>query len=314
MLNKYIKRLLVLSKQHKKVSIITLIAIVVSIGVPAKIIIDKRADAARNRYFGEQRHLELVRGCEAKVGKNTIDQVYGSWDYERNRYSLKIEASVAADKTPEVYVDDEKIEFDTDLVSEDIKFSSGYACEWVQDKGSYYSLTVTMPATCNEKKAKIKTSDYELAARVDNNGRECKSKEQQEAEKKAQDEKEAKEKLEKDQREAEEARRKAEEKSRELSAQKPSDSQNDYMLPADISPYDIKARCERYAESKGYVGAKIKNMQTMDMENGANYRINGTLYIDRGITSSEQAVGSFFCVVDYNTWEITSATLDRRNI
>ena len=129
MLNKYIKRLLVLSKQHKKVSIITLIAIVVSIGVPAKIIIDKRADAARNRYFGEQRHLELVRGCEAKVGKNTIDQVYGSWDYERNRYSLKIEASVAADKTPEVYVDDEKIEFDTDLVSEDIKFSSGYACE-----------------------------------------------------------------------------------------------------------------------------------------------------------------------------------------
>lgn len=92
------------------------------------------------------------------------------------------------------------------------------------------------------------------------------------------------------------------------------DSQEDYLMPDDISIYDIQSLCERYAENKGYVNAEIKNIQGLDMENGSYYRVGGTLYIDEGFTASEKAVGTYTCVADYNEWTVVSAFLNGQGI
>lgn len=91
-------------------------------------------------------------------------------------------------------------------------------------------------------------------------------------------------------------------------------SQDDYMMPDDISIYDIKSLCERYAETKGYPNAKIENLQGMDMENGKYYRVNGRLSISEGLFTSRRSVGDFSCTADYNEWYVTSAFLDREDI
>jgi hypothetical protein len=303
MILKQMKRLIKLTKQHKKLSLVALVAFLIVgtfVGVAAKNASDKRTDAARNKYFGEQRHLELVRGCKNRIGKNTIDQVYGSWDYERNRYSLKIEASVATNKIPEVYVDDKKVEFDPDLVSEDVKFTSGYDCEYVKDVGSYYSLTVTMPATCNEKKAKLKTDDYEVAARVDNNGHECKSKEQQEAEKKEKAEREAREKAEAAQREADEAKKRAEEESRKQELQRVENEKANAVADEDAL-LDAEMTCARYAErlyKVKDVNVHFNYSSIKRRQDDGSLLIKANIADSQGISRPEKPIGIMECVTD----------------
>lgn len=92
--------------------------------------------------------------------------------------------------------------------------------------------------------------------------------------------------------------------------------QSEYKMPDDISIYDIKELCERHAESKGYPNAEIKvsTLSGEDMEDGNHYRVNGTLYKDEGITSSEKAVGDYACTANYNTWTVTGAFLNRQEI
>ena len=90
---------------------------------------------------------------------------------------------------------------------------------------------------------------------------------------------------------------------------------NGEELPDDISPYDIKALCERGFESMGYTNASIKMTNQYAMGYPPYiYVIVGTLSTKAGITSSRQQVGTIQCQANWNSWTIKHLTVNGTQI
>lgn len=86
-------------------------------------------------------------------------------------------------------------------------------------------------------------------------------------------------------------------------------------LPDDISPYDIKALCERGFESMGYTNASIRMTNQYAMGYPPYiYVIVGTLSTKAGITSSRQQVGTIQCQANWNSWTIKHLTVNGTQI
>lgn len=134
---------------------------------------------------------------------------------------------------------------------------------------------------------------------------------QEEADKKAAEEKAKAEQEEKARQEAES--QKAEETPTPAPTQEQTTTKQDNgeELPDDISPYDIKALCERGFESLGYTNASISMTNQYPMGYPPYiYVIVGTLSTKAGITSSRQQVGRIQCQANWNTWTIKSLTIN----
>lgn len=90
---------------------------------------------------------------------------------------------------------------------------------------------------------------------------------------------------------------------------------NGEELPDDISPYDIKALCERGFESMGYTNASIRMTNQYAMGYPPYiYVIVGTLSTKAGITSSRQQVGTIQCQANWNSWTIKHLTVNGTQI
>ena len=167
--------------------------------------------------------------------------------------------------------------------------------------------------TVAEKKIDVKynlsDSDIELIAQKHDEW--VVKKAQEEADKKAAEEKAKAEQEEKAKQEAES------QKTEETSTPAPTQEQtttkqdNGEELPDDISPYDIKALCERGFESLGYTNASISMTNQYPMGYPPYiYVIVGTLSTKAGITSSRQQVGRIQCQANWSTWTIKSLTIN----
>lgn len=167
--------------------------------------------------------------------------------------------------------------------------------------------------TVAEKKIDVKynlsDSDIELIAQKHDEW--IVKKAQEEADKKAAEEKAKAEQEEKAKQEAES--QKTEETPTPAPAQEQTTTKQDNgeELPDDISPYDIKALCERGFESLGYTNASISMTNQYPMGYPPYiYVIVGTLSTKAGITSSRQQVGRIQCQANWNTWTIKSLTIN----
>jgi len=158
--------------------------------------------------------------------------------------------------------------------------------------------------TVAEKKIDVKynlsDSDIELIAQKHDEW--VVKKAQEEADKKAAEEKAKAEQEEKARQEAES--QKAEETPTPAPTQEQTTTKQDNgeELPDDISPYDIKALCERGFESLGYTNASISMTNQYPMGTPPYiYVIVGTLSTKAGITSSRQQVGRIQCQANWDT-------------
>ena len=163
---------------------------------------------------------------------------------------------------------------------------------------------------------KLNDSDKQIISRLHDKW--VAKKAQEEADKKATEEAAAKAEQE------EQARQETETANTETTTEAPAEQPQEQTttkqdsgeeLPDDISPYDIKALCERGFESMGYTNASIRMTNQYAMGYPPYiYVIVGTLSTKAGITSSRQQVGTIQCQANWNSWTIKHLTVNGTQI
>lgn len=169
----------------------------------------------------------------------------------------------------------------------------------------------TLHGSVAERKVRVHynftNADKEMLLQFHSAWAEKKAEEEEKARKEAELKQREEEQRKKEEEQREKAEQEAEARKLQEEQQKKAAQDNGESLPDDISPYDIKALCERGFESIGYTNADISMTNQYAMGYPPYiYVVVGTLSVRSGWTSSRQQVGRIQCQANWDTWTIKS--------